>query len=438
MILTKDQYLEDLDFLQKTLEEVHPNLYYKFSQKQAENHYLSTREEIEEKTDLLGFTKLISKLIPRFEDGHTNLSPTHKLAESMETFRYFPQSLGFRDKQALVTYDSSGSLKKNDIITSINRIATSDILDEILQHLSAEKESFKLARLAQMFWYYLPFLFEIYSPFEIEFIRDEVTHTATYEGMTVKELTKHSKSTNIPQSKQNFEIVDNIGIMTIPNFGFHKEAGEKFMKFIDDCFAKLNSQDIPNLIIDVRYNGGGNSSMALHIARHLTDQQIYSFHHILWKSSQQIRDFVEDDVLNKTHGYYDQKSLDWLNSVALGECYHWNCISDSDEDEVTKPKTIYQGNVFVLSNEMCFSTTTDFLAIIRDFGLGKIIGSESGGLPNSYGDNYSFNLPNSGLQLSVSQKYFVWTGNQSLDKKKSDIKLCNRRHNVTNRKQVYR
>ena len=101
MILTKDQYLEDLDFLQKTLEEVHPDLYYKFSQKQAENHYLSTREEIEEKTDLLGFTKLISKLIPRFEDGHTNLSPTHKLAESMETFRYFPQSLGFRDKQAL-------------------------------------------------------------------------------------------------------------------------------------------------------------------------------------------------------------------------------------------------------------------------------------------------------------------------------------------------
>ena len=47
------------------------------------------------------------------------------------------------------------------------------------------------------------------------------------------------------------------------------------------------------------------------------------------------------------------------------------------------------------------------MALIRDFKLGKIVGTQTGGLPNSFGDCYYFNLPNTKLKLSVSQKYFI-------------------------------
>jgi len=76
----------------------------------------------------------------------------------------------------------------------------------------------------------------------------------------------------------------------------------------------------------------------------------------------------------------------------------------------------------VLSNNMTFSTTTDFLAMIRDFDLGIIIGTETGGLPNCFGDCHSFNLPNTKLLVSVSHKLFIrLSGNEKENDLTPDI-----------------
>ena len=88
----------------------------------------------------------------------------------------------------------------------------------------------------------------------------------------------------------------------------------------------------------------------------------------------------------------------------MGKCYYWDCTIDSNPIE---QRQIFEGNVFVLSNAMCFSSTTDFLAMMRDFNLGQIIGTATGGFPNSFGDCYFFNLPNTNMHISVSQKLFV-------------------------------
>jgi C-terminal processing protease CtpA/Prc len=41
---------------------------------------------------------------------------------------------------------------------------------------------------------------------------------------------------------------------------------------------------------------------------------------------------------------------------------------------------------------------------------GKIVGEETGGLASSYGDVFSCRLPNSGLRLGISYKYFLRPG----------------------------
>lgn len=45
--------------------------------------------------------------------------------------------------------------------------------------------------------------------------------------------------------------------------------------------------------------------------------------------------------------------------------------------------------------------------MIKDFGVGKIAGEETGGLASSYGDIYYNQLPNSELKFDVSFKYFI-------------------------------
>lgn len=71
----------------------------------------------------------------------------------------------------------------------------------------------------------------------------------------------------------------------------------------------MKRNNIGKLIFDVRQNGGGNSSMANYITNYLTEKPTYSFDRLIWKSSQQIRNFVSDDVKNKTYGYYDPRFI---------------------------------------------------------------------------------------------------------------------------------
>lgn len=47
-----------------------------------------------------------------------------------------------------------------------------------------------------------------------------------------------------------------------------------------------------------------------------------------------------------------------------------------------------------------------FAALIKDLEAGKIVGEETGGLASSYSDVFSCRLPNSGLRLGISYKYF--------------------------------
>ncbi len=44
---------------------------------------------------------------------------------------------------------------------------------------------------------------------------------------------------------------------------------------------------------------------------------------------------------------------------------------------------------------------------MKDFGFGTLVGEETGGLANSFGDTYTFRLPNSQIEVRVSYKYFV-------------------------------
>ncbi len=70
----------------------------------------------------------------------------------------------------------------------------------------------------------------------------------------------------------------------------------------------------------------------------------------------------------------------------------------------------FDGNLFVLTGPMTFSTAADFAALIKDLEVGKIVGGETGGLASSYGDVFSCELPNSGLRLGISYKYFLRPG----------------------------
>jgi len=392
----------------KTMEEVHPNLYAMVDEKKMKEEADMIGSTLSDGMTIIDFHNKIGKFVASIKDGHTFIFLFNNYLYKQKDFKFFYPILLFNEKKAEFKNNIEGITKIGDEVLEINGISMEFIITEMLKYNSAETESFKYVLLTGKYQLLLYFLFNIKSPFKIKIKRDSKIFETKFNGKSITDFEKKKKSkketSNNDYLEEKFKIENGIGIFTIKTFSYHKEKADEFKRFVDKSFEEMKIKNINKLIFDVRQNEGGNSSMANYITNYLTEKPTYSFDRLIWKSSQQIRDLVNDDITNNTFGYYEQDSYDRLLSVKLGDCLKEDCKSYKNPN--AKEKT-YSGDVYVLSDEACFSTTSDFIAMIRDFKLGKIIGQTPGGLPNSFGDCYYFDLPNTKLKISVSHKYFV-------------------------------
>lgn len=407
---TQKQLIEDFRFLVKTFEDVHPDLYAYVDEQKKKKEAEEIISQFSDDMTLVDFHNITGKYVASFNDGHTFYCFFNNYIFQQKDYKLFQLHIYFKDSKVFITKTEPGIVEEGDELLEINGNKMSNIIPEMEKYISAETDSFRKLIINGKYLVYFDFLFNIKSPFKIKIKRKGKILETEFKGKSLNEMQKKSKLDKQQQQKKKnsldptFKIENDIGIFTIKTFGFYKEKADEYKKFIDDSFQEISSKQISRIIIDVRGNGGGHSDLAEYIAQYFTDKQLYSFDRYLWKSSQQIRDFVKDDAENKTHGFYTKKDYNDLLSVKLGECLE---IDGKVKEKPSEKVNIFQGDVFILSDVACFSSTTDFMAIIRDFKLGKIVGTQTGGLPNSFGDCYYFDLPNTKLKLSVSQKYFI-------------------------------
>ena len=60
-----------------------------------------------------------------------------------------------------------------------------------------------------------------------------------------------------------------------------------------------------------------------------------------------------------------------------------------------------------MSNHNSYSATTAFLGAVKDYGLGTIIGTETGDCPTGFGQNLYFQLSNSSLRCHSSTTFMI-------------------------------
>ena len=76
------------------------------------------------------------------------------------------------------------------------------------------------------------------------------------------------------------------------------------------------------------------------------------------------------------------------------------------EAPASKPQAFFSGRVYMLVDGGTFSSASDFATMFRDYRVGTILGSETGGLPVSFGELFGFALEHSGIRCFVSCKQF--------------------------------
>jgi hypothetical protein len=199
---------------------------------------------------------------------------------------------------------------------------------------------------------------------DMTFKTDESEQTLHYVFVPYQRVEKYANSAEddhwvsyvIDQEKD-------VGIFTLQNC----VNNEEYRLTLDAFFSEVFTNNITNVIVDLRGNGGGNSSVANEFLTYI-DVDAYK----MWDS----------DVRN---GWYLQKNRDHV-------------IENPRKAET------FNGNLFVLTDTFTYSSAMNFAMLVGDNDLGTLVGEPSGNIPGSYGDLLSFQMPNSDLVIRTSYK----------------------------------
>lgn len=168
-----------------------------------------------------------------------------------------------------------------------------------------------------------------------------------------------------------FEIIDtSTAVLTIASFNYYDWNNQHlvFNAFLDKSFQELHQKKIKNLIIDVRYNGGGSQYPSIYLLQHLLDTS-----------------FI----------YYSKAEFEGKTEKLYGE-------------EVIYPhQNRFKGNIYFLIDGKGNSTTGHFMSLVKAHHLGTIIGEELGSNQFCTAGQTLFRLKNTKLVVSSANNTHI-------------------------------
>ena len=271
---TVPELLEDFDLFTLALEEAHSGLY-RFNNPQD---YKILTDKIKSKLDhpmaAVDFYRLLCPIIAAIKCGHTRISLSNQIEEYLDNKNIFiPFQFRFLLGRAYVVKNvTKNTIPPGSEILSINDKPMSGIISDIFEKQGSDGDilTAKYKRLDNSFPKLYCQLIEQTNQFRIKFIPNG--------RMNVKEITingvddsvwRQGIYTNIPQAKEllKLQIMKDSGVAVLDIREFvSRDINEmygSFKHFTDSAFSLINENNIQNLIIDLRGNGGGNIAQEL-------------------------------------------------------------------------------------------------------------------------------------------------------------------------------
>ena len=184
---------------------------------------------------------------------------------------------------------------------------------------------------------------------------------------------------------------ENVAIMDFRSFS----DVERMKVFADSMFTTLRNNNITNLIIDITENGGGNSQVGDVLLRYISPKPFSQFGKYLVRVTPTSQALMKEKV-----------NIGW---------YSGEVRDDEMKVPLTDKEGHFKGNVYLLTSSNTFSSASSFAWTFKEFGMGTVVGEETGGMNVCFGDILEYKLPISGLNAFVSYKRFWQYGADEKD-----------------------
>jgi len=418
--LNRDEAIADLDVLMRTLEDVHPDLYAnrpRDSVSSARARLVATMPPALSRAEL--WTRL-APFVAAFGDGHTSVALPREEAQRLQQAGalVFPPSVAMDDAGRIVVSAPivrDAGVDAGDRLTSVNGKNADSLVHAWMTEMSGESEPFRAANVTGLFRDLL-LIHSIGAPYTIVTQRGVGTpRTIELAGIsqdTLRTIATRARPQRTAAPNFTYELrPSRVGYMN-----FRSMAGDpgRFKTDLAEMFQRVAADSARVLVIDLRSNGGGDSRLGDELLRYITTKPYRMGSAKQWKMSAEYRSYFKSMVhpaVRWTHGWELFSLGRQLMNGPDGKIVTFSEWPEAHE----AAQPFFSREVCVLIGPQTFSSAMDLADAIKTYRLATLVGEETGGRPNGFGEAYIFRLPRSQLAVSVSSALFVRSSGDTTD-----------------------
>ena len=407
-----EELRSDVDRLVRVMQDVHPNLYASTPKSRIDSARWRIKRDLTTPLTRDAFYTRIAPLVALVGDAHTSVSPP---TEEFSTYQsggglLFPFAIEYSSETGVTItrcYNPVTVLVPGDRIVRINGYSMDSLACQFLRGFSGERTSYREHRVAGWMQLLL-WLHRIDPPYDLLIqLRGSREQTNRHvDGVSRGEMTRGDSllakeaGSGLPyQLERTGENIGYINFRAMVNL-------DRFNKFLLTTFAGFQINPPRGVIIDLRNNGGGDSRLGDALLSFLTDSSFRSAQRKEWKMSAEYKTYLRMHL----PWWIRWMPLTWVSAEArkyLG-ADDGAIVIDTSAPETPGPNSLrFRGKTCFLIGPKTFSSAMMLANAVGDYHLATLIGEETGGIPNAFGEVYPFDLPNTRLLVGVSSAYFV-------------------------------
>ena len=413
--LSPHQLKEDFDIGWKTYQKNHPSYDWFTPADSVNARFAAVRVSLTDSLTEPEFRLRLSYAVSLIRCGHTSVIPSKSYQRYAKDYKgpSFPLSVKIWGKDSMVVIRNflgdTSPIRRGTTITAINDIRVDVFIEQMKQYASTDgfSDGFKENQISASFPARFRWLYGLAENYRISFIdsigrpakmslanyipgkKDSLQFKTTSKTLD-KKKEKTKKITTPSYGKFSIDTARDLAVMELNTF-----SHSKLPRYIRSCFKKIKKEGVPNMVIDLRSNGGGKIDNSTLLTRYIIDKPF------------RVADSVSAKDLRLAYPQYTQAA--WLYRY-----FRWT-YSQKKEDgrwhmqqterKIYKPqkKNHFDGNLFVLTGGTTFSASLLFLSKVFQQENVTIVGEETGGgaRGNSAVMIPKITLPNSKVQLRL-------------------------------------
>jgi hypothetical protein len=411
-----EELKQDFKIFRVSLEEGHPGIYRYSSQQEMDSVFSLAETSISKPMTEQEFKLLLSKVVNHIGCGHTKVvAPKPEQDKLDEGTTAIPFQINYEGGKIFALRNFSTLSDKEFVgaeIISINGHTMIDFVNQFISVFPSDGHNmthkYRMLSSSRMFTRYFYYLYEYAESYDVEFklLTDATVRKSTLAGITFDQLLTIRKQRYpilVSQSPVEFNLYEDkkTAYLRIDNFdkGALKKTNVSFSKFLKSSFKKIERNHIQNLILDLRYNGGGTDEYGKLLFSYFVDHDFDYYSSLTM--NKETYDFFK--YTNRPDMKAPKGMLKANQSGTFDNVQHPNF----GKQKATFPT--FRGNIYVLINGSCFSTTSECLSMIHSYTKSVFIGEESGGgyYGNNSGPTPDLTLPNTKIRIEIPLMKYV-------------------------------